>query len=513
MQDKRQRKGLYNIAFSIAYKLLAVVVSFVIPRLFIINYGSEINGLQGSVAQIFTYIGLLEAGIGDASVQALYRPIGEKDYKKANGVLSATSNYYNKISIVYFIILFVVCAVYSNLIRIENLSVATVFIYILLYGSVTGINFLYWSKINVLMRASGDLYVLSVLNILSYILNNLLKIVVILKCWNIVWMQAGYLSVSLLCTLLCYKYVKKHYKWLSFYELPDKQAIEKKNYALAHNVNYVVFSSIDITLLTVFCNLKVVSVYTTYRMIVTALAGMTTPFIDGITFILGQTYKEENKEPYCRLIDAVDLMYSTFSFALFTVMYVLMQPFMMIYTKGFSDANYILEYIPLLYILIELLTVGREAMNRTVNIAGRFKETWKIAVIETIINVVLSLISVVMSVFVFKRQELALYGVLLGTIVAMLYRTIAINYFSNEKILNRKSYFSLKTITVNLLIFVCIAGVSKMFIPEIDTYLSFFAIAVPLTIFVEFVYFVIQLGVNPRKAKYIFDFFMKKVRR
>lgn len=513
MQDKRQRKGVYNIIFSIAYKLLAVVISFVIPRLFVINYGSEINGLQGSVAQIFTYIGLLEAGIGDASVQALYRPIGEKDYKKANGILSATSGYYNKISLVYFVILFVVCVVYSRLVKIETLDVRTVFVYILLYGSVTGINFLYWSKINVLMRASGDLYVLSVLNIFSYILNNLLKIVVILKCWNIIWMQVGYLSVSLICTLLCYMYVKKHYKWLSFYELPDKRAIEKKNYALAHNINYVVFSSIDITLLTAFCNLKVVSVYTTYRMIVTALAGMTTPFIDGITFILGQTYKEEDKEPYCRLIDFIDLIYSTFSFALFTVMYVLMQPFMMIYTKGFSDTNYILEYIPLLYILIELLTVGREVMNRTVNIAGRFKETWKMAVTETIINVVLSLISVVVTVFVLKKQEFALYGVLLGTIVSMLYRTIAINRFSNIKILNRVSYFSFKTIMVNLLIFICVAHISKMIIPEIDTYMSFFFIAVPLTIFTELIYFVIQFGVNPTKAKYILGFFIKRVRR
>lgn len=513
MHDKRQRKGIYNIVFSILYKLLAVVVSFVIPRLFIMNYGSEVNGLQGSVAQIFTYIGLLEAGIGDASVQALYRPIGEKDYKKANGILSATSSYYNKISVIYFVILFIVCIFYSSTIRVENVGCSTVFIYILLYGSVTGINFLYWSKINVLMRASGDLYVLSVLNIFSYIINNFIKIVVILKCWNIIWMQAGYLFVSLLCTMLCYIYVKKHYQWLSFSEIPDKLAIEKKNYALVHNINYVIFSSIDITLLTIFCNLKVVSVYTTYRMIVTALAGMTTPFIDGITFILGQTYKEENKAPYCKLIDVINLTYSTFSFALFTIMYVLMQPFMMIYTKGFSDTNYILEYIPLLYIIIELLTVGREAMNRTVNIAGRFKETLKIAIAETIINVIISVISVLIAVFVLKKQEYALYGVLFGTIISMFYRTIAINYFSNTKILNRVPYFSFKIIFVNLVTFICIAYFSKMIIPQIDNYVSFFIVAVPLTIIVELVYFVIQLGINRKEARYLYGLFIQKVRR
>ena len=513
MRGKQRRKGLYNIVFSILYKLIAVIVSFVIPKLFIMNYGSAVNGLQGSVAQIFTYIGLLEAGIGDASVQALYRPIGDRDYKKANGILSATSGYYNKIAIVYFVILVVVCIVYSSTIEAGNLSFSTVFIYIFLYGSVTGINFLYWSKINVLMRASGNLYVLSVLNIFSYIINNMIKIVVILNCWNIIWMQAGYLCVSILSTVLCYIYVKKNYQWLNFSERPDKIAIEKKNYALAHNVNYVVFSSIDITLLTIFCDLKVVSIYTTYRMIITALAGMTTPFIDGITFILGQTYKEEDKKPYCELIDAVDVFYSTFSFALFTVMYILMQPFMMIYTKDFTDANYILTYIPLLYVIIELLTVGREAMNRTVNISGRFKETWRIAVTETVINIVVSVTFVIIGVYVLKKQEYGLYGVLLGTVVSMIYRTVAINIFSNSKILNRTSYFSFKIVVVNLVTFLIVAYLSKQLIPTIDSYSTFFMVAFPLTIVTEVTFFVVQLAINRKEALYLYRMFKQKVRK
>lgn len=513
MKEKQRKKSVYNITFSILYKLLAVFVSFIVPRLFIMNYGSEVNGLQGSIAQIFTYIGLLEAGIGDASVQALYRPIGEKNYKKANGILSATSRYYNKIAIIYFFMLIIVCSVYSRIIETNTLSVRTVFIYILLYGSVTGVNFLYWSKINVLMRANGDLYILSILNIISYIINNIIKIIVILKYWNIIWIQVGYFCVSILCTILCYIYVKKYYQWLSFFEEVDNIAIEKKNYALAHNINYVVFSSIDITLLTIFCDLKIVSVYTTYKMIATALAGITTPFIDGITFILGHTYKEEDKKPYCNLIDTVDVFYSTFSFALFTVMYILMQPFMIIYTKGFSDTNYILKYIPVLYILIELLTVGREAMNRTVNISGRFKETWRIAVIETIINILVSTISVLIGVYIFKKLEYALYGVLFGTVISMLYKTITINNFSNKKILNRISYFSYKIISINLIIFIVLSYFIKRILPKIDSYSTFFLIAVPLTIITEIIFFIIQLFFNKKEANYLYKILKQKVRK
>lgn len=502
--QKKQLNGMYNILFSIAYKLISVFVSFIIPRLFIMNYGSEINGLQGSVAQIFTYIGLLEAGIGDASVQALYRPIKEKDYKKANGILSATSGYYNRISILYFFILVVACIIYSNTIEVAAVDSATVFLYIMFYGSVTGVNFLYWSKINVLMRASGELYVLSILNIISYLINNALKVIIIVKCWNIVWIQVGYFAVSIFCTLLCYFYVKRHYGWLNLSSQPDKAAIEKKNYALAHNVNYVIFSSIDITILTIFCDLKIVSVYTTYRMIVSALSGVTAPFIDGITFILGQNFKEEDKEKYCNLIDVVDVCYSAFAFALFTVMYIFMQSFMKLYTKDFSDTNYILEYIPILYVSIELLTVGREAMNRTVNVSGRFKETWRIAITETVINILVSLGAVFMGLFFFKKQEYALYGVLLGTIISMLYRTIAINVFANRKILNRSSKFSFKIILINLMIFLGIAYVAKKNMPMVTDYKSFFLMAAPFAVITEIVFFVIQLSLNRKQAKYIF---------
>lgn len=509
----KSRKGIYNILFSLIYKALSIVVSFVIPRLFILNYGSEINGLQGSVAQIFTYIGLLEAGIGDASVQALYRPLGDKNYDKANGILSATSGYYNKISIVYFFLLAVASLFYTKTVPVDTLREPTVFLYIILYGSVTGINFLYWSKINVLLRASGELYILSLLNIVSYIVNSTIKVIVIVKCWNIVWIQVVYLATSLLCTYTCYLYIRKHYAWLSFKLTPDKEAIQKKNYALAHNINYVVFSSIDITILTFFCDLKIVSIYTTYRMIVSALAGVTTPFIDGIAFILGQTYREEDKREYCALIDAVDVFYSTFSFALFSVMYILMKPFMLLYTSGVSDINYVLEYIPLLYVIIELLTVGREAMNRTITISGRFQETWKIAVTETVINVITSLAAVFVGVFILKRQEYGLYGVLVGTIVSMLYRTIAVNQFANQHILDREAGCSFRIILVNLVMFILTTSIIKNYIPAINGYAQFFLIAIPLSVIMEAVFFAVQLGVNQRQTKYMLNAVRMKVRK
>lgn len=66
-----------------------------------LNYGSEANGLVASITQIIAYLSLLEAGVGAASIQALYRPIGQNDRSKINDILAATSIYYKNRALLF----------------------------------------------------------------------------------------------------------------------------------------------------------------------------------------------------------------------------------------------------------------------------------------------------------------------------------------------------------------------------------------------------------------------------
>ena len=82
------------------------------PRLILVNYGSEINGLLSSIGQVFVYFGLLEVGVGGASLQALYGPIARDDKDEINSILAATSKYYNKTGAYYSISVLVFTMVY-----------------------------------------------------------------------------------------------------------------------------------------------------------------------------------------------------------------------------------------------------------------------------------------------------------------------------------------------------------------------------------------------------------------
>ena len=74
--------------------VVALAAALIIPRLIIVTYGSDINGLIVSVTQFAAYFLLVEAGISGAAVYALYKPLALGDAAKINGILSAAKRFY-----------------------------------------------------------------------------------------------------------------------------------------------------------------------------------------------------------------------------------------------------------------------------------------------------------------------------------------------------------------------------------------------------------------------------------
>ncbi|MDY5766225.1 MAG: hypothetical protein SPK29_04680, partial [Peptoniphilaceae bacterium] len=86
MRDKS--RVAKNVFFGFGSKLLSLALGLIVPRLFIVSFGSEINGVISTITQIYTYLALLEAGIGNSAVNALYEPLSSKNYDVVNKVLT-----------------------------------------------------------------------------------------------------------------------------------------------------------------------------------------------------------------------------------------------------------------------------------------------------------------------------------------------------------------------------------------------------------------------------------------
>lgn len=52
--------------YGVISQVVTLLLGIIIPKLMIVSYGSEVNGLLSSIRQVFVYVALLEAGIGTA---------------------------------------------------------------------------------------------------------------------------------------------------------------------------------------------------------------------------------------------------------------------------------------------------------------------------------------------------------------------------------------------------------------------------------------------------------------
>lgn len=465
------KNGVYNIIYSVLSQIITISLGLMIPRLFITTYGSEMNGLLNSLNQIFIYIGLVEAGIGIATVQALYQPISLNAKQEINQILAATNHYYRQAGLLYLLVVLLLSFIYPLIIDInENYFVIVGIIIFSGLGNV--INFIFQGKYKLLLQAEGKNYIVTKIQTFIFILTSFAKITCIFMGYNVLVVQIVFFFVNLLQIIFIYLYIKQNYKWLNLKVEPNYQAVSQKKAVFIHQIAGLIFQNTDVLVLTVVSGLKVVSVYSIYKLVVGMISSTLLNIGNSVSYMLGQTYSS-NLQKYKRLIDVYDVYYSAIGFALFTITLILILPFMKLYTAGVTDTNYIDDLLPILFVTVEILIIGRNAMLNTINVAGHFDKTQKQAIIETIINLSIS----VAGAFLF-----GIYGVLIGTIVALLYRTNDIIFYANKNILRRSVYKSYRIFASNLMLM----GFILFFIGKIkfsiNGYLSFVIFAVLLSI-------------------------------
>lgn len=59
---EKNKRVVLNIISNLSYEAVKIVFGFVLPRLYLVNFGSDVNGLDSTIKNIFAYLALLEAG-------------------------------------------------------------------------------------------------------------------------------------------------------------------------------------------------------------------------------------------------------------------------------------------------------------------------------------------------------------------------------------------------------------------------------------------------------------------
>jgi len=501
MSDTR-KKSTKNIIFGLLGQIITIVFGLCIPRLIILSYGSETNGLVTSVTQIFAYVALLEAGVGGATIQALYKPVAGNDKKEISAILAATHSYYKRTGILYVIAVVCISILYPLVVK-SDIGFWTVFGVIMFNGMGGAINFFFQGKYHLLLQAEGKNYIKTNLTTIVHTASSILKIVLLLMGAGVVVLQAAYFLLNIAQMLYIVIYIKRHYGWLNLFEKPNFGAISQKNSVMVHQISALIFGNTDSLILTFFSGLKVVSVYTLISSLIGYVNNIITNFSSGILFSLGQSFQSDKKR-FNELYNMFEVFYYALMTFCLSMIFIFLNPFLALYTEGVTDIIYVDKYLPVLFVINYWLTWARvPAVYVVNNCAGHFKLTQKQTIIESSINIIVSLICVI---------KWGIYGVLFGTIVALLYRTNEMIFYSAKKILMRSIWVTYKRLLFNT-VWMFVSGIlGKLLLPEISNYFQLFswAILYAVVIFagVIFVNFIFE----KQTLKDILGLFRKKVK-
>ncbi len=456
------KRSLYNIITGMISQVLILLTAILVPRLIMVNIGSEANGLLNSVNQALVYLGLMEAGVGTVTIHALYRPVAEDDKNSICSVLAATRKYYRRTGMFYMlaVVLFAFC---YPLVVDSELPNSTVVLVILFSGSAGALSYFFHGKYNLLLQAEGKQYVLSGISTVVHIVVNLVKVLLLLIGCDVVAVQVAYFIVTAGQAAYMSWYIRRKYKWLRLDVAPDEQAISQKNSVLIHQICGLIFNNTDTLLLTLSWGLKYVSVYSVFSLVFSQLGNVASILTSSIMFALGQKYQTDFRG-FQKNYNYFELGSYMLTFFLSSVCAVMITPFIKLYTAGVTDVDYLNVWYPPLFIGVFLLTNLRSPAQTAITVAGQFRTTTPQAILEAGINLCVSLLLL---------PRFGIIGVLVGTIIALLYRTNDMIIFSAKKVHKSSLKKSYSRIVRNFVIFLVFVSLWQLLPVTCNTIMSF----------------------------------------
>lgn len=431
----RTRKAALNMLFSMIYQTIAILCGLITPRMILTTFGSTYNGVISSATQFLNMINILTFGITGTTRVALYRALADEDNLGTSRIMKATKHYMQKIGC--FVVLYAagLCVIYpcvsrNSLSHIENAALIAIV-------SVGTFSQYFFGISNVtLLNSDQCSYINNIIDIFKVALNTMCVAILIKAGASIFIVKLGSSIVFLISPILLNLYVRRKYHLISNCE-PDDTALKNRGAVVLHQVANIVHDNTDIMVLTFFMDAKQISVYTVYYLAIGKIKTLLQVFTSGMEAAFGNMWIKNEISTLNKVFKAYEHLLFSFTAIVFSCVGTLILPFVSEYTKGITDVVYYRVDFAVLLTIAEAAFCIRQPYLLLVYATGNYEATKRGALVEAIINLSLSIILV---------QFVGINGVVIGTLVANLFRTTQYSIFVSDKILNRSTMIIVKHI-------------------------------------------------------------------
>ncbi|MBQ7500377.1 MAG: polysaccharide biosynthesis C-terminal domain-containing protein [Clostridia bacterium] len=504
----RSRKAIINTLMAILAEVVTVACGLIAPKLILDNFGSAYSGITTSIAQFLRVITLLNAGIAGVTKAALFKPLAQKDTLQISRILRATEIYMRRIALIFIPFLVGFGSVYPFFAKSEGdqqFGWFFTFTLVIIIGLSTFAEYFFGTTYQMLLGADQRQSVISAVNIGGIIANTALMVITVrLGCGiHVVKLVSAFVFIAK--PLIFNFYVKRKYK-LNMAVEPDNTAVRQRKYALGHTIANYVHDSTDIVVLTLFTSLQTVSIYTVYSLVATNLVTVIKTFSSGIDAAFGNMIAKDEKDVLRRNVRTFETFMYFISTVVFTTMALSIVSFISIYTRDAKDAatvNYIQPLFAYLLSAAQFFYCIRIPYLSVVQAAGHYKQTRNGAYVEAAVNLVISVILV---------WHFGVVGVAVGTLVAMIFRTVQYSLYVFRNIINVNPF----GIISKLAIYLSAAAVSVLIYmllpkPAPAGYIQWALSAIVIFAYVFAVTLVLTLVFYHKDVKYFFTVALRAV--
>lgn len=439
----REKKAIKNVITNIILQVILTVSGLIIPRLLMVSFGSEVNGMASSISQFVAYAALIEMGIGNASVVALYKPLATRDYRTISSIVASAKKMYVISGWIYIAIILGIAGCYPLLFK-EQFEFSFVFKLVICIGLVNAIDYFFIGKYKVLLIADQKYYIINLFRIVATLLLTLISIFFVYIDRDVIWIKGIAIFTRLGEGVGIYLYIRNKYPLINFRKNVLTKIPQRWN-ALVHQLCATIVYNTDIVVLTLCLpknSLYEISVYSVYLMVLSVVSNLLGTLTTGINASFGDMFVKEEKERIRKTFDAYEFLFFIILFVLYSCFLVLIIPFVSCYTIGMNDVNYVRLSIGILFGLNGLTAQLKEASGVIINAAGKYKETQRYAIEEAVINIICSLLLV---------KTMGIAGVLIGTLISHVWMDIRYMRYMCKNLITNTGVTTIRRVCTNII--------------------------------------------------------------
>lgn len=481
-----------NVIIGFLGQFVILLLGMIFPRYILTSYGSDANGLISTITQIFAYMALLEAGIAQAAKNELYEHIIKDDKDQISIIATISKCYFHKITYWYGIGVLILSFVTPIFIK-SNLEKSTIFFVVLFEGIAGVLTFYYVQTPVTLLSAFGKDYINNTVEAVNKGISYLVRIILACIGVDLFFLQLSYCIITICRSLFYTYYFKNKYKWLDLKKNVKKTKLRDKNAYVVNELAWTVFASTDNIILSSMIGTQIASVYAIYNMVFNALNTLLNAVYTSVSYMLGQAYHKELKY-YEKIHDSFMSIFLGSMTIMMSIAYVLVVPFVRLYTYGISDVNYIYNSIPIFFCLIRILSWSRYVTGNLTGIAGYAKSTSVVSIIEATINIISSILLV---------KRMGIVGVLIGSVIALPIKIIYCAYIADKKVLKRSCKKTIVIYGINFLLFISVVIVSNSIPIIINSYTELIYKGIIVTIIIAILGIVLNSLANVECVKWL----------